>query len=170
MNLTLGNPELPAIVRRVNARQETIDGMTKRTVDAACQALIESRNQGQDLIKAKALLPHGYWADWLASNCPRSERMANNYIRIAQNWDKLGDMDGVESIRAALCLLAPPKPKTNGDPVEQWPAFIEASRRFGKVLEYIQDNPLHGWPVDAKDHLKEQLKPVVAELWPGLAL
>ena len=71
---------------------------------------------GNALLKAKAALPHGRWLPWLKSKCDLSERMAQNYMVVAQGRDTLTKTQRVAdlSLRGALRLLKPPSPKASG--------------------------------------------------------
>jgi hypothetical protein len=153
------------LARRINAREDTIQEMRKRTTEGCNQTLTEVILQGQDLLQAKADLPHGQWLPWLQSSCPSiSERMAQRYMRVASNPTRVSDLAEADSLRAALVLCAeadgagqPAGPKT-------WPPFLQALQRFHKFAVYVKDNPINGWPDEGRDKLREELEPIVAAL------
>lgn len=66
---------------------------------------------GKRLLEAKQCLPHGKWGDWLQSEAEFSERTAQNFMRIAreyQNPQMLADM-GNSASKALLLLSLPPE-------------------------------------------------------------
>jgi hypothetical protein len=77
---------------------------------AAAQSTLEhARRAGELLIEAKARLPHGSWLPWLAEHCGAvSPRMAQYYMKIASDWDRLASKAKRVShlpIRQAVRLL-----------------------------------------------------------------
>jgi hypothetical protein len=80
-------------------------------VQAAQSALLHAREAGDLLLEAKAALPHGAWAEWLAEYVTFSDRTARGYMRVASRWEELPENgNGVAdlSFRGALKLLAEP--------------------------------------------------------------
>lgn len=66
---------------------------------------------GKRLLEAKQCLPHGKWGEWLQSEAEFSERTAQNFMRIAreyQNPQMLADM-GNSASKALLLLSLPPE-------------------------------------------------------------
>ena len=66
---------------------------------------------GRRLLEAKQCLPHGKWGEWLQSEAEFSERTAQNFMRIAreyQNPQTLADM-GNSASKALLLLSLPPE-------------------------------------------------------------
>src|SRR5688572_16223862 len=62
----------------------------KGFADAQMTALERVKQTGELLIEAKAqFTKHGEWTDWVETNCPFTERMAQNYSRIARHWPEL---------------------------------------------------------------------------------
>ena len=102
--------ELIAIAHEVNAREANITTLRSNAEDSASSAVLEAKLQGQALIKAKSLVPHGQFEDWLRAHCPNVHpRMARRYIVVAKKWALCQDSN---SLRAALILneiLSPPK-------------------------------------------------------------
>ena len=41
---------------------------------------------GQRLLEAKAILPHGEWLPWLTEQVEFSERQAQRFMKLAQEW------------------------------------------------------------------------------------
>ena len=57
---------------------------------AACETAMQSALQhaiaaGELLAKAKALVPHGTWADWLTQNFASTQRTASLYVRLYEH-------------------------------------------------------------------------------------
>lgn len=95
--------ELAALAEKVR----NADTRARLSMSHALNAALDA---GDALIAARRLVAHGGWADWLDQHCGVSVRMANNYIRLAENrtlidanQKRVSEM----SIRAALKLLTP---------------------------------------------------------------
>jgi hypothetical protein len=78
---------------------------------AAATALEHAMRAGDALLAARPKVAHGGWAHWLHRNCDVSERMANNYMRLAEgraqieaNRKRVSDL----SVRGALTLIKAP--------------------------------------------------------------
>jgi hypothetical protein len=69
---------------------------------------------GALLAQAKTALPHGQWLPWLANHCQMSDRVAQNYMRLAKKMAALPgsntNRDSYLPIRKALKQLATPRP------------------------------------------------------------
>jgi Protein of unknown function (DUF3102) len=64
--------------------------------------LIAAWNAGHALLIAKSLCAHGDWLPWLAECFDGSQQSASDYMRIASNYQRAGDLDPTGSIRGAL--------------------------------------------------------------------
>lgn len=68
---------------------------------------------GTLLTQAKAALPHGEWLPWLAEHCQMSDRVAQNYMRLAKKMAALSgsntNRDSYLPIGKALKQLATPR-------------------------------------------------------------
>lgn len=157
--------ELNTIAKRISEREDAIRQLKERVGDVASQAVAEAILQGQDLIKAKSLMPSGFFLDWLAANCPGvKQAMAYRYMAVAKNLSRVRNCG---SIRQALALLAEDNEgDTEHEKKEPWPEYLEGLYRFGKVLRFVSDHPIDAWPSEGVDKLKKELQPVVAALWP----
>jgi phage N-6-adenine-methyltransferase len=60
---------------------------------------------GEALNAAKAQIPHGDWLSWLAANFRASERLAQMYMRVASNPQRVSDLEE-PSLRKALTAVA----------------------------------------------------------------
>lgn len=81
--------------------------------DAADTAIEHARDAGDMLIEAKSQIPHGRWLPWLTENVECSERNAQNYMKIAREWDRLQSNTKRVSdlpLRDGLKLLATERP------------------------------------------------------------
>lgn len=72
--------------------------------DKAHELLEFARRCGEELNKAKELVPHGKWDSWLQQNFEGSPRTARNYMRLAANWQSIADLR-LESIDDALTAI-----------------------------------------------------------------
>lgn len=81
-----------------NTEQPTIEVLTaeiKMYLHIANQSVIEV---GKRLIQAKELVAHGEWANWLKSNFNLGQRMANNFMAIAERFGKMSNNQNSQSI------------------------------------------------------------------------
>jgi protein gp37 len=86
--------------------------LAARIRTAARTTLEHAIQVGELLIEAKRLVAHGDWTTWLEGNCDLSERMAQNYMRLARHPSKpklVSDLD--PTIKGAIKSLAKPKPE-----------------------------------------------------------
>jgi hypothetical protein len=91
----------------------TVTTEHKASIESAVSAIEHARRAGLALLEAKAQLPHGAWLPWLLEHCPMvSERTAQRYMRLAENWTaieakatRVSDLP----IRQALTLLSEPR-------------------------------------------------------------
>lgn len=85
----------------------------RAAMDAEASALKYARAAGDALRQAKQCIGHGGWGAWLKENFKASDRTANSYMRLAEEWDKLEPLFESDhtplSIRGALLLLKPAK-------------------------------------------------------------
>ncbi len=97
---------------------------------------------GQLLCEQKARLKHGEWIPWVKEHCGFSEDMAQRYMRLALNTARVRYLDSASSIRAALLLLAEPKPK------EEEPKLRTIAEGYGRLtVKMIKDSI---WEHDAE--------------------
>jgi hypothetical protein len=83
---------------QINREQAAVERHLKASVAHALA-------MGQLLIKAKFLVKHSQWRDWLQTNCPDvAERTAQAYMCIARNAQRVADL-GQVSLREALQVL-----------------------------------------------------------------
>lgn len=158
--------ELRTLARRINAREEAIEGLKKRALDSAADTIKEALLQGQDLVKLKHTLPHGQWLTWLSLHCPKiGERTAQVYMRLASNPQRAADFISAGSIRQALALLEEPAGKTETQ-TKQWPPYLEAIGRLSKLVGYVERFPVDQWPEEGLEKFRGDLEPIAKRLWP----
>jgi hypothetical protein len=87
---------------RVNELQGMIYSSAQNMVEYAIEI-------GQILIEVKASLSHGEWMPWCMANLDVKKSMIENYMKMARYSQRVGNLEGVSSIREALKLLEPPK-------------------------------------------------------------
>lgn len=76
-------------------------------IEAHKSAIEHARRCGELLIRAKAECGHGHFLSWLRENCRVGERQARNYMRVAENWERLKSEASADlTISSALKLLA----------------------------------------------------------------
>jgi hypothetical protein len=112
--------ELGAAIRR---EHDAVLAGVRATVEAAIRC-------GRLLQEAKAQVPHGGWATWLAQHFPASARTAQNYMRLAQypNAQLPADL----TIDGALKQIAPRQEVDQPDldhlaSAKDWIAIAESS-------------------------------------------
>ena len=159
--------DILSLARRINEREEVIDRLRKLSLSKACETITEAVLQGQDLLRAKAALPHGQWLPWLARHCPRvGEREAQRYMRVASNPARVSDLVKAGSLRGALALLEEGEPTKGEKDVRRWPPYIEAIGRLSKLAGYCERCPIEKWPAEGVDKFREEMLPIAQKLWP----
>jgi len=159
--------ELIELTREINSNEDTIAALREGTIAAANGWMTEVVLQGQRLIKAKAMLPHGHWMNWIKVHCPLiSHRTANGYMLVATNSQRVANLEGVTSLRAALALCSEEKSAHAAEPSREWPAYLQALGRFSKLTAYVAKHPITEWPEEGLEKLRGDLQPLAAQLWP----
>jgi DUF3102 family protein len=128
--LTLSNTELG---QRINAHHDAIKKREKDTqkaiddlVSVAQRTIIEEAlKAGEYLVEVKRREGHGNWGQWLKRHCKVTERTAQRYMRLKEEWPKIEERCQAEkrhvadlSLREAERLLEPPKPEEPKDDVK----------------------------------------------------
>lgn len=117
---------------------------------AARTAIEHAIRCGELLADAKAQVPHGGWAGWLAEHFPASDRTARGYMRLAahaEQVDRQGLADlGIEG--ALRQLAAPPAERSRLEDVRAAlpdldnateAALRESIDRFGVLVPVVTD-------------------------------
>ena len=64
---------------------------------------------GQRLLEAKAMLPHGEWLPWLTEQVEFSERQAQRFMKLAQEWANPTALSDLGATKALALLALPPE-------------------------------------------------------------
>lgn len=100
----------PAAERAV-AVQETqvrdIEVITSEILDAKRTGGEAILTIGRGLIEAKAMLSHGEWLPWLEERVEISERVAQNFMRIARNYSNPNTLSDLGASKALMLLAVP---------------------------------------------------------------
>lgn len=64
---------------------------------------------GQRLLEAKAILPHGEWLPWLTEQVEFSERQAQRFMKLAQEWANPTALSDLGATKALALLALPPE-------------------------------------------------------------
>ncbi|ASS66393.1 MULTISPECIES: DUF3102 domain-containing protein [unclassified Paenibacillus] len=126
-----------------------------RTIDQqARQAALQGAIQiGLRLTEAKALVGHGEWGDWLKANVNYSQSTANNFMRVATEYEASGQALANLSYTQAVALLAVPAEERE-EFVEQNQASEMSSRELQAAIKAKQE---------AEKALKEKEEQLAAE-------
>jgi len=79
----------------------------------------------------------------------------------------VAELMGAGSLRSALALLEEPA-EASGEEPRRWPAYIEATGRVAKLAGYVEKHPVSQWPLEGQEKFRDELRPIVKALWPGL--
>lgn len=141
---------LDALAQRINEEQHQIEHHAKGMLLAAKAA-------GEALIEAKKMLPHGQFKAWVEVNTKVTVRMAQNYMRVAKEWDAkakhVSHSDLSEaSIRQFLELGQPKAPASN------LPTFTEDDAEYALKIAARIDSEFEGEREVAKAKLEKLAK------------
>jgi hypothetical protein len=107
---------------------------------------------GDMLTKARGLVKHGEWGDWLQANFQWSESTARNYMNVVSTFGKSATVADLANINtSALYMLA--LPSTPGEAREQALAESRGGEQVGKAR--------------AKEIIEEHKHPSVGVVWAG---
>lgn len=145
MNTELLEPDnLAARAKRAN-REYKLAG------DKAKLAIEHAKNCGEELIQIKRLLGHGKFLPWLKQNFDGSDRTARAYMRIAENWQCIANLDPTSLTSALAALSVPaatPKPSDENPVIECEATVVEEgdpveapSRRASTSLQENEPAP-----------------------------
>jgi hypothetical protein len=118
MSTELAEPDdLATRAKRAN-REHKLAG------DKAKLAVQHAKNCGEELMRIKGLLGHGKFLPWLKENFEGSDRTARAYMRIAENWQCIANLD-TSTLTGALAALSPAKPSAGAPVIECEATVIE---------------------------------------------
>lgn len=90
---------------------------TERSIEAITSEILQLKNDagnailgiGQRLLEAKAMLPHGEWLPWLTERVEFSERQAQRFMKLAQEWSNPTALSDLGATKALALLALPPE-------------------------------------------------------------
>jgi hypothetical protein len=107
-----GEPDLKALAEQINAEYDAL----KTALLSGAQRAIAT---GKLLLKAKALVRHGQWEEWVATNTNLSERAAQRCMSLASGEallaakaPNLADMTMTDAVKVLEELREPDAPRT----------------------------------------------------------
>lgn len=78
--------KLPGLANKINEATTAAESHARSAMQYALIA-------GELLIKAKVLVPHGEWQQWVEANCTIAPRTASAYMRLATRLHELPDAE-----------------------------------------------------------------------------
>ena len=90
---------------------------SERNIEAITSEILQLKNDagnailgiGQRLLEAKAMLPHGEWLPWLTEQVEFSERQAQRFMKLAQEWANPTALSDLGATKALALLALPPE-------------------------------------------------------------
>lgn len=95
---------LEALEKQLPAEVETLTAEINIYKQQAGACIVEI---GRRLIRAKEILPHGQWAAWLAEKVEFSERTAQRFMRVANEYSNPTPVSDLGLTKALLLLQVP---------------------------------------------------------------
>lgn len=93
--------ELDGIVQRINYHEKQAQQSAKLAIQYKLQI-------GEELLKAKRLLPHGEFGRWAQNEFGWGPRHTQNHMRLARNAQHVSQLPSGASLRMALAAIAAP--------------------------------------------------------------
>ncbi len=91
--------DLGALAKAINADHESGEASQAKSLE-------HYRAAGEKLLMAKATVDHGNWDRWCKINIRFSKRTAEQYMKVAKNWQKvMANAEEIRSKSAATALL-----------------------------------------------------------------
>ena len=90
---------------------------SERNIEAITSEILRLKNDagnailgiGQRLLEAKAMLPQGEWLPWLTEQVEFSERQAQRFMKLAQEWANPTALSDLGATKALALLALPPE-------------------------------------------------------------
>ena len=127
--------DLAILAAEINAEHAAGETATRKSLE-------HYRRAGDKLLTAKEQCGHGKWQAWCKKNVRFSDYTAKSYMRIARNWDKIGDASDLREAHRLLWedaqddeeeSLPPPDYVT----LDQWNDLAKDAQR--KLLRTVGD-------------------------------
>ena len=80
--LTEQTGSLSSLAEQINHEHQQAEDSAKKAISHALAA-------GRLLVEAKSQVKHGEWLPWLKANCDVSDRQAQRYMKLADNWQAI---------------------------------------------------------------------------------
>jgi hypothetical protein len=104
----------------------------------AREAVAHAKAAGELLLQAKREIKHGEWVQWIEDNCEVSPRVAQSYMRIAENWDVIeANSDATHGLTIDAALKAIPKPERAATPAPIAPKTITQPEPKTKTTSFL---------------------------------
>lgn len=119
---------------------------------------------GQELLKAKEKLPHGEWGEWLEERVEFSQRMANQFMRIAKEFGSNSQtISNLDASKVYLLMELPPESR-DGFIAENDLDNMSTREVKAKVKDYKRNSDI--WKVIDKDRDENKYEIPIIELKP----
>jgi len=156
------------IARRVKGHHANLEKYRDQMAGIASGIVAEAAMAGRLLIEAKGLMTHGYYLDWVERECLISAGTAAAYSRVAKFWESHPEIQGSESIRAALAICSR---IVVGERDGEQPKKIERSspdlaERASRFVRGISAELVEGLKKEERETMAQALEPVARALWP----
>lgn len=158
--------KLKNIAKQINDSFDAANKLAKQARDRAHEAIAEALLCGQLLNQAKQVVGHGLWLKWLEEHCPAiPQRTAHRYMLLSNSPHvaKMGECSGLRQAYIICGIL--PEPEHTETLASMQPAYTLVLNRFSSIRSQVAKLPLSQWPDDARDRLREELRPMVRELF-----
>ena len=161
--------ELDSLIPKINTVFDESEGFAAQAVGLAGVAIRERTKLGEMLNRAKKIVEHGNWLEWLGANCPRlTEQSAQRYMKLAKT-SHVRYLDNCASVTEAYRLagLLPPRDETEGqdDEKQKGDNYVV---HISRALDVLNKAAVDGWQSQDKAQLRARLKPLV-DLYDRLA-
>jgi len=101
--ITQASDPLSVLAVQINEQHDKALGHARSSLEHA-------RVAGELLRQAKQQIPHGEWLAWLSANCKVSDRQAQRYLKVANNWQAITKNDAASylTIDEAIAVCSKP--------------------------------------------------------------
>ena len=106
----MSKPDLGRLIAQTmapSAEGRDIETVTAEILDAKRRGGQAILDVGRGLIEAKGMLSHGEWLPWLEERVEFSERTAQRFIRLAQEWTNPTALSDLGATKALAMLALP---------------------------------------------------------------
>ena len=159
--------ELKTLARRINDRQEEIDGLKNQLNDLANTLGRTLRLQGQDLKLAREEIKPGLWLDWLASHCPKTSARTASFAMNVASRQNAADFDQCDTWKECYQLARAEAPEVKPEP-RPWPTApsLRVLNMLEAWIDALGSAPLEKCSPAILERYREHLLPIVKVLWP----